>query len=94
MLVSSAKSKGCVKLEASGRSLMYSIKNRGPKMEPWGYSALYSLLCGAGFIKLYKLLTAGKIAFDPPQSHITNTIMFELSEKNFMVKSVKCFGKV
>ena len=36
MLVSSAKSKGCVNLEALGRSLMYSMKNKGPKMEPWG----------------------------------------------------------
>ena len=35
MLVSSAKSKGCVNLEALGRSLMYSMKNKGPKMEPW-----------------------------------------------------------
>ena len=94
MLVSSAKSKGCVNLEALGRSLMYSMKNKGPKMEPWGTPHFIVLLCGASFIKLYKLLTAGKIAFDPPQSHITNTIMLQLSEKNFMVKSVKCFGKV
>ena len=36
MLVSSAQSKGCVNLEALGRSLMYSMKNKGPKMEPWG----------------------------------------------------------
>ena len=36
MLVSSTKSKGCVNLEALGRSLMYSRKNKGPKMEPWG----------------------------------------------------------
>ena len=36
MLVSSAKSKGCVNVEALGRSLMYSMKNKGYKMEPWG----------------------------------------------------------
>ena len=91
MVISSAKSKGCVYLEALGRSLMYSMKSKGPKMEPWG---IYSLRCGASYIKLYKLLTAGKIAFNPLQSHITNTIMFQLSEKNIMVKSVKCFGEV
>ena len=43
-------------------------------------SALEGLRCGTTYIKLYKLLTAGKIAFNPLQSHITNTIMFEFSE--------------
>ena len=38
MLISSAKSNGCVHLEALGRLLMYSMKNKGPKMEPWGTS--------------------------------------------------------
>ena len=36
ILVSSAKSRSSVNLEALGRSFMESMKNKGPKIDPWG----------------------------------------------------------
>ena len=36
ILVSSAKSRSSVNLEALGRSFIKSMKNKGPKMDPWG----------------------------------------------------------
>ena len=43
MLVSSAESRGSVNSETLGRSFMYRINYRGPKIEPLGTS--YLIVC-------------------------------------------------
>ena len=60
MLVSSAESRGSVNSETQGRSFMYRINYRGPKIEPLGTS--YLIVCIRGLIELDKLLAARKVA--------------------------------
>ena len=44
--MSSVTSRGCVNLDALGRSFICNFNNKGPKIEPWGTPQLLIYLNG------------------------------------------------
>ena len=45
-------------------------------------------------IDLDKLQAVRKVAFEPLQSHVTDTIVLQFGKQDLMVENVECFGKI
>ena len=48
----------------------------------------------ASLIDLDKLQAVRKVAFEPLQSHVTDTIVLQFGKQDLMVENVECFGKI